>query len=139
MTEEEKIAAVEAVLDGTLIAEARAAFADRLEDEFFAFLTSSGYSGYITRASIHYADELNRVLGKTRCDAIYAEEWNKFEARHLAQDPEIWKLYAHGTEEELRDFPAGTNSEAIDEWIADRQHMTRREEYAGKFYGRKAA
>lgn len=145
MTDEEKLTAVEEALDGyaELIAEARVAFADRFEDRLFAFLTASGTTGHIARTYTHFYDALRAAVGEERCDDINQEEWDKFEARQIANDPEVWELYNHGTAEELREFPTNWESarhpEALAEWRAkwraDREHEKNREEYARKFYG----
>jgi hypothetical protein len=138
MTAEEKIQAVEDVLDGR-IAEARAAFVDRFEDMFFAFLTGSGTTGSVYRRCHHFLKELDRLVGVAKCEAVYAEEWEKWNVKTQTAQPEEWEVYTHGTQEEYAEFPTYQEPEALEEWREDRQHMTRREAYARAFYGGKAA
>jgi hypothetical protein len=135
--DEEKIAETECALDGQpgLIADARRGFQDVFETRFFNFKNGCGTSSRTWNTERHYTEELERVVGNAAMNAIYDEEWLKFESAEQQTCPEVWQVYAHGTEEEQDSFPVQATEEALAEWIEERKHQKNRDDYAQKFYG----
>lgn len=150
MTDEEKIEAVEDALDGRpLIDKARAAFWDYFEELYYRFLTGC-VSGGPSRVCCYFRQELNRVLGEARCDAIFDEEWAKWVAKNQpTMDPEVWEEFDGPSVEGMEEYSELANAnygptradrekgyrEAQAEWIEDRKHLKNRQRYARKFYG----
>ena len=145
MTNEEKIQAVEAALDGhaELIAEAREAFWEYFKELYFRFYAGCVSSGPSSR-NCYFMQELARVLGEARRDAIRAEEKAKWDAKNQpTMDPEVWEEFTGPSVEGMEDYAdlaqvAGRGNEYAEaeaEWIEDRKHLKNRAEYARKFYG----
>jgi hypothetical protein len=138
MTDEERLAEVECALDGQpgLIAQARAAFQEAFDCEWFYFV-SGQYDSHAYRWEKSAVEALSRRgLDRTAIGEIYQEEEAKFCAQtQQTVDPEVWRVYTSGTVEERETFPTYHDPAALEEWIEDRKHQKNRKDYAQKFYG----
>jgi hypothetical protein len=98
MTAEEKTWEVLMVLEGENLAEARQAIAEKFADDWFCFCTGSGCTGWISRTALFYRTFLAETLGEETLERILDEEFEKF---GKTIDPEHWRIYCHGTQEEV--------------------------------------
>jgi hypothetical protein len=105
MTNEEKTLEVLHTLDGVSpeqMAEAREAFAKWMRNDWFSFSVGQ-YCAGPGRRGIATLDLLEKSLGE---EAAHAIKWEEFEKFGKTVDPEYWRIYWSGTQEEydaLRD------------------------------------
>jgi hypothetical protein len=155
MTDEEKLAAVEEVLEhSALISEARAALSEVISMAYSEFVGGLAMRISEWRPRAYYKKRLTDALGEARANEIEWQEIAKFcnDLETLGVAPEIPHTYFYGTEEERRSFPRyqhnywnldddaeydERHSKAVAEWVEDRKHLNMRKEYARKFYGAK--
>ena len=100
MTEEQRTQEVLNALDGVTpeqMAEAHKAIYEKFEDDWFCFVTGSGCTGWVSRTALFYRTFLAETLGKEALENILDEEFEKF---GKTIDPEHWRIYCHGTQEE---------------------------------------
>lgn len=127
MTDEEKVVAVEWALAGFDIELVRESLFEVFHDNWNSFSDSpvgrrpvDGYLNFLRKAE--------SALGEAEFDRFYEEEWQKYGAGFT--DPEIWRIYTSGTDEEKEKLKERLADEA-DKWIqCAREECLREQEQA---------